>query len=28
LILKELELDVRPYQDTFADRGFMTAVKK
>jgi len=28
LILEELEFDVRPYQDTFADRGFMTAVKK
>jgi len=28
LILEELGFDVGPYQDTMADRGFMTAVKQ
>jgi 2-polyprenyl-3-methyl-5-hydroxy-6-metoxy-1,4-benzoquinol methylase len=28
LILKELGFDVGPYQDTIADRGFMTATKR
>ena len=27
-ILAELDFEVGPYQDTIADRGFMTAIKQ